>query len=291
MTEEKYETYQARADASRAQEIAATTSPFTIEVRFLGGLTASQRSSFATAADRWTKVIVGDLPSVTVDNENIDDVLILAQGVSLDGAGKVLGQAGPTHIRPPGIGAASLLPAKGIMSFDTADLASMEANGLLNDLIAHEMGHVLGVGTLWNSKSLLKGIGTSNPTFVGAGAMQEYGVLRGDGTPTRVPVENTGGPGTRESHWREAVFRNELMTGFIGNMVNPLSRLTAASLDDLGYQADRSAAQSYELPNLLMLAEAGELVAHVAPIGAGTVLPVIPQVLPRESLQNQSTQP
>ncbi len=177
------------------------------------------------------------------------------------------------------------------MSFDTADLASMEANGLLNDLIAHEMGHVLGVGTLWNSKSLLKGIGTSNPTFVGAGAMQEYGVLRGDGTPTRVPVENTGGPGTRESHWREAVFRNELMTGFIGNMVNPLSRLTAASLDDLGYQADRSAAQSYELPNLLMLAEAGELVAHVAPIGAGTVLPVIPQVLPRESLQNQSTQP
>src|SRR4051794_6205534 len=64
-------------------------------------------------------------------------------------------------------------------------------------------------------------------------AKQEYGRLRGIG-PTPVPVENTGGPGTRDSHWREAVFGNELMTGFVGPAGNPLSRTTVGSLQDLG---------------------------------------------------------
>ena len=36
------------------------------------------------------------------------------------------------------------------MSFDTADLARMEADGSLTDVILHEMGHVLGFGTLWS---------------------------------------------------------------------------------------------------------------------------------------------
>ena len=173
------ETYRARADSRRAKVLAATTSPFTIEVRFLGGLNARQRAAFTAAADRWTRAIVGDLPSVLVDNEVIDDVLILAQGTAIDGPGMILGQAGPTHLRPASAGAAAFLPAKGIMSFDTADLARMEAAGTLNDVITHEMGHVLGVGTAWEQKGLLQGAGTSNPTFSGPGAMEEYLTLRG----------------------------------------------------------------------------------------------------------------
>jgi hypothetical protein len=42
------------------------------------------------------------------------------------------------------------------------------------------------------------------------------------------------------------------------------------------------------LPNLLALAEAGALVAHVAPIDVGIVLPVIPMTLPPDSLQARS---
>src|SRR5262245_17629945 len=57
----------ARADAARAKEIAGTDSPFTIEVRFLGGLTQTQQAAFAAAADRWATVIVGDLPDVTLN--------------------------------------------------------------------------------------------------------------------------------------------------------------------------------------------------------------------------------
>ena len=36
------------------------------------------------------------------------------------------------------------------MSFDTADLAQIEADGSLVRVIMHEMGHVLGIGTIWD---------------------------------------------------------------------------------------------------------------------------------------------
>lgn len=150
-------------------------SPFTIEVRFLGGLTQA-RNAFKAAADRWAKAIVGDLPSVVVDGEVVDDVLILAQGTPIDGGGGILGQAGPTHLRPE-FSDAAYLPAKGIMSFDTADLKKMAQNGTLNDVITHEMGHVLGIGTIWDRKGLLKGAGTTNPTFDGKSAKREYRLL------------------------------------------------------------------------------------------------------------------
>lgn len=280
-----YLTYQARADSTRAKALAATTSPFTIEVRFLGGLSARQRRAFTAAADRWTRVIVGDLPTVRVEGEDIDDLLILAQGVDIDGPGKILGQAGPTHLRPTAAGTAAFLPAKGSMSFDTADLAKMESDGTLNDVITHEMGHVLGIGTVWDRKDVLKRPGTSNPTFSGSGAIDEYRTLRADGRRKQVPVENTGGPGTADSHWRETVFRNELMSGFIGAPGNPLSRMTVASLGDLGYQVDLEAGEPYVLPNLMALAEKGSLVAHAAPIDDGVMLPVIPMTLPADSVK------
>jgi len=273
----EYETHVARANAERARALAETDSPFAIEVRFVGGLSQAQQGAFATAADRWAEVIVGDLPDVLVDGEVIDDLLILAQGISIDGPGGILGQAGPTHIRPAAAGDAAFLPVKGIMSFDTADLARMEADGTLHDVITHEMGHVLGVGTIWDLKGLLQGGGTANPTFVGQGAMEAFGILLGTGEPEPVPVESTGGRRTRDGHWRESVFRNELMTGFVGQAGNPLSRMTVASFGDLGYQGDRDAAEEFALPDLLALAVAGELVAHAAPIDGGVVLTSIPR--------------
>ncbi len=274
------EVYEARADRGRARALAATASPFTITIRFKGGLTARQRTAFKAAADRWTRVIVGDLPRARVGGRTIDDILIIAQGVAIDGPGKIVGQAGPTHLRPRSAGAAAFLPARGVMSFDTADLARLQARSQLRDVITHEMGHVLGIGSIWRRKGLLAGAGGRNPTFGGAGAMEEYRRLRGAPRRRRVPVENTGGPGSRDSHWRETVFRNELMTSVISGARRPLSRMTVASLGDLGYRVDLEAAEPFSLPNLMALAEAGSLVAPDAPADAGIVLPVIPVVLP-----------
>lgn len=254
------------------------TSPFTIEVRFHGGLTRSQEDAFAEAADRWTQVIVGGLPSVRIDGEIIKGILILAQGVSEDAFG-LLGQAGPTDLRHE----APQLPAKGIMSFGAAALAQMEADGTLNSVITHEMGHVLGFGTLWKDMGLLQDSDPADLTFTGPGAMAEYGRLLGVSGPVPVPVESAGGLGTVGSHWRETAFSGELMTTFIDGPGHPLSRVTVASLGDLGYVVDLDAAHPYEIPDSLTLAQPAELVAHTAPIGGGAVLPTIPFVLPPKS--------
>jgi hypothetical protein len=135
------------------------------------------------------------------------------------------------------------------------------------------MAHVLGFGTVWSYKGLLQGADTINPTFSGPNAMREFGTLLGAGTPTAVPVENGGGPGTKNSHWRETVFGSELMTGFINQGVNPLSRLTAASMADLGYQVNLEAADLYTLPSPIMMAMMGVGAESADHGGYGIILP------------------
>ena len=71
------------------------SSAFTIEVRFLCGLTQSQEATFAQAAARWSEIIVGDLQTVQLPTgETVDDLLIDASGVWIDGVNGVLGRAG-----------------------------------------------------------------------------------------------------------------------------------------------------------------------------------------------------
>ena len=276
-----YETYIASsAPARRVVGAGAAMKPvYKIEVRFLGGLNTAQKNAFKAAADRWASVIVGKLPSVRVDGEVIEGLLILAQGTSIDGAGGILGQAGPTHLRPAKAGKSKFLPVKGTMAFDSADLNAMQKDGTLKDVITHEMGHVIGIGTVWAKKGLLKDAGQATVRFVGKNARTEFGKLK-KSKAADVPVENTGGPGTADGHWRESVFRNELMSGFIAAPNNPMSRMTVASLQDLGYEVDLTKAEAYKLPNLLAVAAAGATTTHDEP----HALPIIPLVVPDDSL-------
>ncbi|MCA8995413.1 MAG: right-handed parallel beta-helix repeat-containing protein [Planctomycetaceae bacterium] len=209
---------------------------FDIEIAFGGGLTPSQQMIFAQAEQRWESIITADV----MDFGTIDDVVISASGVAIDGAGGILGQAGPTGLRP-----GSFLPFQGIMQFDTADLAALEAAGELDEVILHEMAHVLGFGTIWDDLNLLTGAGSNDPRFVGTGALAEYN-NRFNVNENGVPVENQGGPGTADSHWRETVYNNELMTGFLNSgQINPISSTTIASFGDLGYVVDLNQADPF----------------------------------------------
>ena len=219
------------------------SSEFDIEIDFTdNNLSASQRAVFTTAANRWEKVIIGDLPDILVpvpDIGLVDDVNIKASAPAIDGVGKILGRAGPTRIR-----SSSLLPVTGVMEFDQADVDNLETNDELLNVILHEMGHVLGIGTLWPYFDLLTGAGSANPRYTGANATAEYNAIFGL-NESGVPVENNGGQGTRDAHWRESVFDNEIMTGYLDSGVNPLSRITIASLEDMGYEVDLGAADFY----------------------------------------------
>ncbi len=216
-------------------------SNFDIVVVFGGGLTATQMAAFTAAEARLEAIITGDVPDVNVPGRGlVDDIIIDASGVAIDGAGGVLGQAGPNMLRP-----GTNLPITGTMEFDTADLASLEASGELTLVILHEMLHVIGIGTIWQLTGNLTGAGTADPQFTGANATAEYNAIFGNTAPS-VPVENMGGPGTADGHFRESVFDNELMTGFLNSgRPNPLSRITIGSLADIGYQVDLNQADTY----------------------------------------------
>jgi hypothetical protein len=185
--------------------------------------------------------------------EVVDDVLILVTLEPIDGPGGTLAAAGPCFLRT-----ASYLPVLGLMRFDTDDLAQLEGDGRLGPVIMHEMGHVLGFGGLWGSSyfDLLRnpscpsspGVDTH---FAGTQAIAAFDFIGGTGYTggEKVPVENSLGscPGTRDVHWRESVFDEELMTGFVevAGTTMPLSRVSVASLGDMGYQVNLAAADAF----------------------------------------------
>lgn len=271
---------------------AAPAGGFNIEIRVVGSMAPGVQAAFAAAKARWERVITGDLPNASLSASQVEacagvsealtveDVAIYAKVGPIDGPGNILGQAGPCYVRSP-----SYLPILGIMEFDEADLANMEASGILGDVILHEMGHVLGIGTLWSYQSLLQGEGGADPYFSGPQAVAAYQGL-GATVTNGVPVENTGGGGTRDSHWRETTFGNELMTGWVNAAPNPLSIVTVRSLADQGYTVNPAAADAYALPSPAPLRAPGVEHEHPweilrGPIGAigpdGVVTPIPPR--------------
>jgi Leishmanolysin len=242
---------------------------YNVTVLFDSSVQDKYKQSFRDAAARWEKIITGDLPNVTNVSTSsncsevsvpgtvtVDDVAILV-GTFSDGAGGLLGFAGPCGVRK-----SNALTILGEMKFDTKDMDSLLADGQLNATITHEMGHVLGLGTLWDNLNLVKYAGDAdkngcddNPRYTGAKGIAEYKKLLG--ADADVPVENGFGSGSCEGHWRESVFKKELMTSFLNSGTNPLSRLSIASMEDLGYTVSYSSAELFtlSLPDLLPQAQ------------------------------------
>ena len=128
----------------------------------------------------------------------IDDIRIDAELTNIDGVGGILGQAGPTAIRT-----SDNLPATAVMEFDIADADAFNATGLWQDIVFHEMLHSVGFGSIWGFQDLLDGAGTENPLFTGAAATFTYERDFDAIDVLGVPVEQDGGPGTRDSHWKK----------------------------------------------------------------------------------------
>ncbi|MEP2347252.1 MAG: hypothetical protein ABJH96_05640 [Algoriphagus sp.] len=241
---------------------------FNIELRYITPPTDRQREVFQDAVDRWERIIIGDEPNFTgVDipssfpgggllvtaDQVLDDIIIEVNLTVIDGPGRILGRAGPRFIRLP-----EATTITGLMEFDVADLAGLDEADLFEEVIIHEMGHVLGIGTLWQRKGLL--VIDSFEQAVDPDYLGRFGNLfwKTEGGNGLLPIEgaffDANGnpftrPGTSYGHWDEDLLDNELMTGFLnGGVENPLSRITAGSVRDLGYRS-ANVGERYDLPS------------------------------------------
>lgn len=199
---------------------------YNITIEFKGSWTEPLYNIFVDTANRLTNLIIGEIQNVTVVGlrggpRSVDDILITAELGNIDGAGGILGQAGPTSIRSDGY-----LPATATMKFDSVDVAAMSST-TFSYVVLHEMAHSLGFGSIWGYLGLV-----TEGLYTGEMALSEYLTMGGEGAG--IPVEGDGGSGTAGSHWDEETFDNELMTGYI-NTVNYFTPMSAASFGDLGY--------------------------------------------------------
>jgi hypothetical protein len=254
-----------RAGNLSAIASAIVTTQFHAEVRFFGSpIDPAYAAAFTRAINRLNAEVIGPLAPVTFTNQDVANTcgvtgvaplneqissLVIYAGVGNINGG-VVASSGPCYVRQ-----SSHLTVVGTISLNAANLPSILSNGQLNDVVFHEMQHVLGFGTLWSnvSPSLIINAGTPQTAFIGAAGIrgcQQSGGAVANCTPA-IPLESGGGTGTADDHWRFSIFGSELMTAFLpaAGASKPLSAMTIGSISDLGYQTNPNVADAYTIPS------------------------------------------
>ncbi|KAH9259243.1 hypothetical protein BASA81_002286 [Batrachochytrium salamandrivorans] len=237
---------------------------YTIQLLLPEGISSIVQAAFDSAAARWSEVISQPLPGYVVlspglncgylfeEETRVGDLLIVVRIFPIDGPLGVLGSAGPCLTDEMG------MTRVGTMSFDSDDLDWMVEAGTLANVVLHEMGHVLGIGTLWADLVGYRVLPhTGGYEYLGDYGNQGHAEIGGKraGLGAAAIVEDGALSGTSRVHWKESVYTTELMTGYVNDGENmPLSLLSLQALRDLGYLVDLSKADKLQLP----MAGAGE---------------------------------
>ena len=164
----------------------------------------------------------------------------------------VAAQGGPCAMRANG------LPLVGTVQININYYATI-SDAKLDDLIMHEVGHVLGIGSTWGLGAFTGlVVGDSNstdPIFVGPNTLSSFNLLGGSarytGRPVPIELKFLG-------HWRASAFAGELMAPALIPGAQPVSAVTVASLRDIGWNVEPQAYEEYSL-------EPGVLSGRVAP--------------------------
>ncbi len=232
------------------------TGDFDIELVFLGSFTESQKNVFRYVARRWMSVVTEDLPDYEFTQgwsdscedhsleipagERIDDLRIYI--TNFDGGGFTLGWGGPSVLRET-----THLPVVGCMGVDLF-WASIPTTA------RHEIGHVLGFGTIpiWDDYLSWD----ADPHFNGPLAVAAFDDAGGrDYTGAKVPLGDWG-------HWRYSVLEGELMVPDGGGA---LSAITVQALADMGYGVDVTQADPYTLPGAASAKASAKIAAALLP--------------------------
>lgn len=232
---------------------------FNIEFDFRTDISEAQLEGLELARKRWTSVIVKDhaaavcIPAGTFFSCGfglartmcVDDLLIGVGIQEMDGPGQVAGGGGPC--------AADRLGnvRVGVIVFDQADAELLIEMGSWEQAITHEIGHVLGLGTMWEYYQRLIPPASDSPPYyyMGENGNAALNTLLNT-QDEKIIIEDKGGRGTARAHWKENVYGSEVMTGHLqgDGAFMPLSLLSIRALEDLGYVVDVTKADPYEVP-------------------------------------------
>ena len=192
----------------------------------------------------------------------IDDLVIWVVAQRDDGPGGTLAAAAQCVLRDETDAQSRVTgldqPLVGYFYLDLDDIPGLRESGLLVPTITHEIGHILGIGSGYGGEGYTPGswyrqgvcdddpdrcftASRRQPYVPGPGAIAAFNELGGFSAEgqdiyygRRVPTEPGGRSGSSGSHWSEAVLAEELMTPIIDRTSNPLSKITARILEDMG---------------------------------------------------------
>ncbi|MBZ9712129.1 excalibur calcium-binding domain-containing protein [Deinococcus multiflagellatus] len=238
----------------------ASAAPFVIETRLLGRpLSAAQKASVQEAAARVAALIQSPYEPVRVDlpadsceeglprlNETVKRFFVFVVVKNLDE--DLYGSAQPCELHD-----GSFLPIYGVVDLNARGLNELSREDLL-DTVMHELLHALGVGTLWTAESRVSIGGQSDDRsfvrregktwlYTAPRALAAYRALGGQGSG--IPLDPDAG------HWAGKTVCAEILSGEAGEYsgrVNPVSPLTLAALEDLGYRVNVGTAAPFQLP-------------------------------------------
>lgn len=226
------------------------TQPYTVFVNYTYNASHHDKEIIQSCIDKWTSIIL----LKTTDNlyDLHIDVYFEADDPGILGAAKV------DTVNSSGI------PLSGSLYLNSTSWESQK-NNIKEDghsqayyTVLHELGHIFGIGTLWNHL-------ISNNFYIGLHGVREYKNLLHQPNLTGIPVEDDGGEGTAGGHFEEGSefvlsdnnrykdghfhtgLDRELMTGWAetDNGTEPLSRISIAILQDIGFVVDYTKADPF----------------------------------------------
>ena len=229
---------------------------FNIDLVFFENTTKENEDTIRAAADRWERIIVGDLDDVPVSSElpvcnlpvqvfveKVDDLIVFVGF----GAKLYAGHGGICGVR-----GGSKLPLTGINIYHP----TITSGYGYKETALHEIGHALGLPEVWRKLGLLANSSSegrvADKHFSGPLAIAAFDAAGGmNYMGAKVPVEEDG------NHWRGSVLRGELMNPWGGSIptrrfgqIAPISAITVQSFADLGYVVDINQADQYSLPRI-----------------------------------------
>lgn len=132
----------------------------------------------------------------------------------------------------------------GLLEIDSADLQTAIDRDIFEFLVLHEIGHIMGLGTMWNENDLPHQIDAGSATYTGSRGVAAWNDI---GCSGALPLVGTNDL----SHFSETCLVNELMTPTLQfGRTALVSGITMAALEDLGYQVNRSEQDAYGIDQL-----------------------------------------